>query len=403
MNFSDIILISAKGLLERKKRVALNILGILIGCAAITGLVSVADGMNNQVRDQLSVIGTNTLFIIPEEAEEAASTLNANQMLNQDGISWRDREIISDTFGVKYICEGSSASGTYSIKGDTYNSKVLGLGDNFFSINQDVEIAEGRAFTRGDKAVAVIGRNIAYPQNQENQLIAIGDRVKLTVMVKGEPKEITLRVIGILEEHGNMLGINVDDMVGIPFRTFDQLFDKGGSCAMVQAYVNEMNDVDEVANSIEERLGDRFFVITPRAALEVQKQVTGTIQAVLGGIAAISMFVAGIGIVNTMAISVSERTKEIGTLKAIGARSVDVLLIFLFEALYTGFFGGLLGVGLGFSLAHAVGIYVNLPVEFNLLLFLGTIMFALFTSLVSGASPAWDASKLDPVEALRKG
>ena len=100
LKLPDIVVMSAEGLLERKGRVALNILGILIGCAAVTGLISVADGMNNQVRDQLTIIGTNTLFIVPEEAESAASTLSATQVLSQEGISWREREIIESTKGV---------------------------------------------------------------------------------------------------------------------------------------------------------------------------------------------------------------------------------------------------------------------------------------------------------------
>ncbi len=199
-----------------------------------------------------------------------------------------------------------------------------------------------------------------------------------------------------------MFGLNVDDVIGIPFRTYDQLYEQGGSCAVVQAYIQDTEKIDEIAKKLEENLGDNYFVVSPNAALDVQKQVTGTIQAVLGGIAAISMFVAGIGIVNTMAISVNERTKEIGTLKAIGAKSTDVLFLFLSEALYTGFVGGLVGVTLGFALGKIVGGYIGLPVEFNLLLALGTLFFALFTSLVSGASPAWNAAKMNPVEALRR-
>ncbi|MBE0633363.1 ABC transporter permease, partial [Candidatus Bathyarchaeota archaeon] len=392
----------AEGLLERKGRVALNILGILIGCAAVTGLISVASGMNNQVRDQLSVIGTNTLFIVPEEAEAAASTLSATQILNQDGISWRDREIIESTNGVTQISEISSSGGSFTVKGKSYDIKVMGIGDNFLQINQDVKLENGRFFVRGDKAVAIIGRNIAFPPKEDKQIVGIGDRIKLVVRVRGEPKEITLRVVGILEAHDTMFGLNVDDVIGIPFRTYDQLYEQGGSCAVVQAYIQDTEKIDEVAKKLEENLGDDYFVVSPNAALDVQKQVTGTIQAVLGGIAAISMFVAGIGIVNTMAISVNERTKEIGTLKAIGAKSTDVLFLFLSEALYTGFVGGLVGVTLGFALGKIVGGYIGLPVEFNLLLALGTLFFALFTSLVSGASPAWNAAKMNPVEALRR-
>ncbi len=402
MKLFDITMMSAEGLLERKGRVALNVLGILIGCAAVTGLISVASGMNNQVRDQLSVIGTNTLFVIPEEAQDAASTLSASQILSQEGISWRDRDLIASTSGVTSISEISSGGGSFTMKGDTYDVKVMGVGDNFLQINQDVKMNDGRFFVRGEKAVTIIGQNVAFPPDKNEQLVKIGDRIKLTVRVRGEYKSITLRVIGILEKHGTMFGLNVDDVIGIPFRTYDQLFEQEGSCAVVQAYIEDSNKMDEVAKSLKKNLGDDYFVVSPNAALDVQKQVTGTIQAVLGGIAAISMFVAGIGIVNTMAISVNERTKEIGTLKAIGARSTDILFLFLSEALYTGFIGGLVGTTLGFTMAKIVGSYIGLPVEFNIILAVGTLFFALFTSLISGASPAWNAAKMNPVEALRR-
>jgi putative ABC transport system permease protein len=265
-----------------------------------------------------------------------------------------------------------------------------------------VKLDEGRFFIRGDNAVAIIGRNIAFPQNEEEEVVGLGDRLKLIVRVRGEPKEITLRVMGVLEEHGSLFGLNVDDVIGIPFRTYDKLFEQGGSCAIVQAYIEDSIEINSVADDLEENLGDAYFVVSPSAALEVQKQVTGTIQAVLGGIAAISMFVAGIGIVNTMTISVNERTKEIGTLKAIGAKNTDILLLFISEAVYTGFIGGLVGVAFGFSIGKLVGKYIGLPVEINLMLGLGTLVFAVFTSLVSGARPAWNAAKLNPVEALRK-
>lgn len=398
----DITVMSAEGLLERKGRVALNIIGILIGCAAVTGLIAVADGMNNQVRDQLSIIGTNTLFIVPEEAEDAASSLSATQILGQQGISWRDRERIQSTSGVSLISEISSNGGSFTVKGTTYNVKVLGVGDNFPEINQDVDLSEGRFFMRGDKASAIIGWNVAHPPNEDDQLVSLGDRIKLTVRIRGEPKEMTLRVVGILEKHGSFFGLNVDDVIGIPYRTYDQLYEQGGSCAIVQAYIEDSDNIDNVAEELKKNLGSDYFVVSPSAALDVQERITGTIQAVLGGIAAISMFVAGIGIVNTMAISVNERTKEIGTLKAIGAKKTDILYLFLSEALYTGLVGGIVGVILGFIIGKIVGRYIGLPVEINLMLGAGTLLFALFTSLISGASPAWNAAKLNPVEALRR-
>lgn len=328
----DITILSAEGLRERKFRVALNVLGILVGCAAVTGLVSLADGMNTQVRDQMSVIGTNTLFVIPEDAKEAAMTISATQIASQDGISWRDRETIQDTGGVRDTCEIIMGGGSYTIKGETYSARVMGVGDSFQEINKDIKMTDGRFFTRGDKAVAFVGKNVAHPTDEEEPILGVGDRIKLAVKVRGEHKEITLRVVGVLAEHGTMFGLDVDNVIGIPFRTYDQLFEQGGSCAIVQVYAREYGDTEEIAEDLEDRLGDDFFVVSPKAAIEVQEQVTGTIQAVLGGVATISLFVAGLGIVNTMAVSVNERTREIGTMKAIGANSVDILILFLSEA-----------------------------------------------------------------------
>ncbi len=402
MKILDITLMSLEGLIDRKGRVALNVLGILIGCAAITGLISLADGMNNQVQDQLSIIGTNSLFVIPEEAREAASTLSGSQILSQNGISWRDREIIIKSPEVELISEISYGGGQYSVKGEIYDTKILGVGDNFLNLNKDIAIESGRFFRRGDRYAIVIGNTIAHPSDKNEQVLDIGDRLKLSVRVKGETKEVTLRVVGVFEEHGTMFGLNVDDSLVMPFRTINQLFEQGGSCAVVQVYIEDSDNMDTVEMRLEEQLGDDYYVVSPDAAIDVQKQITGTIQNVLGGIAGISMLVAGIGIVNTMTISVSERTREIGILKAIGAKSVDVLLLFLSEAFYTGIIGGIIGSALGFTISTLVGEYIGLPIILNTILVLQTIAFALITSLISGASPAWNAANMSPVEALRK-
>ncbi|MCW4049680.1 MAG: ABC transporter permease [Candidatus Bathyarchaeota archaeon] len=402
MRLSDIIFISADGLRERKRRMALNVLGILIGCAAVTGLVTLADGMNNQVRDQLSVIGTNSLFILPEKVQNEIQSLDASRVMETNGLTWRDRETVSQTLGVDAISEMSINEGQFTVKGETYDAKIMGVGAAFIEINTDLKIKEGRSFTRTDKNAVMLGKNVAYPTNKDEQILDIGDRVKLYVQVNNQPKEMTFRVVAIFEEHGSMFGLNVDDMVALPFRTYDQFFETGGTCSVIQAHVSDDRNADEVGEALEERLGDDFIVVSPMAAMDVQKQVTGTIQAVLGGIAAISMLVAGLGIVNTMAISVNERTREIGTMKAIGAKSVDILFLFMSEALFTGFLGGVVGASFGIAVAKLAGQMIGLPVESNFLLALGVVFFAMITSLLSGASPAWRASKLDPVHALRR-
>ena len=401
MKLLDIVYMSSEGLRERKSRVALNVLGILIGCAAVTGLVSLADGMNNQVSDQLSVIGTNTLFVLPEKAEEAAKALSATSILQNHGLTWRDRETVLQTVGVDQITELSTDAGVFTVKGKTYKVQVMGVGYNFLEINKDLKLSDGRFFTSNDKVGVIIGKNIAQPQDEDEPVLGVGDRINLVVKVNGDQKEITLRVVGVLAEHGSVFGLNADDILGIPFRTYDQLYESGGTCSIIQAYVKDGESPDLVAEDIKDRLGEGYFVVSPTAALDVQREVTGTIQAVLGGIAGISMLVAGLGIVNTMAISVNERTKEIGTMKAIGAKNIDILMLFIFEAFYTGIMGGIVGASIGFALGKIAGGYIGLPVDSNLYLAVIVVSFAVFTSLASGAMPAWRASKLDPVHALR--
>ena len=141
--------------------------------------------------------------------------------------------------------------------------------------------------------------------------------------------------------------------------------------------------------------------MTASSAMDMISSITGTIEAVLGGVAAISLLVAGVGIINTMTVSVMERTKEIGTMKAIGAKSTDILFMFMTEAALTGVVGGILGAGLGFVLGDVVGGFVGIKSAPTLTLALMVIGFAVVTSVLSGLYPSWNASKLNPVEALR--
>jgi putative ABC transport system permease protein len=164
--------------------------------------------------------------------------------------------------------------------------------------------------------------------------------------------------------------------------------------------VQDIEDTDTVTSQIEDKLDD-VMTVSADSVRDMIGDVTGTIEAVLGGIAAISLIVAGVGIINTMTVSVSERTKEIGTMKALGAKSIDVLLIFLAESGYTGLAGGVLGGAFGFVLGIVIGDFIGLPVSLNIELWTMVVAFAVLTSMVAGVWPAWSAAKLNPVDALR--
>jgi putative ABC transport system permease protein len=247
----------------------------------------------------------------------------------------------------------------------------------------------------------VVGSNIAKPRDLDEPIIDLGDRIKITARVGGEEKTLTLRVIGILEETGGNVGANLDDALSIPLHTAQSLFEVGGAFDFILAQADELEDVNPAVLLIEDKLGDRASVVTAASAQENVGSVLGTIQSVLGGIAGISLLVAGVGIVNTMTVSVMERTKEIGTMKAVGAKSLDIMLMFLSEAMLTGMIGGFIGASFGFFLANVIGRFINLPTDSSLILGAEVVMFAVVTSVASGLYPAYRASNMSPVEALR--
>lgn len=396
MNPADIFQLSFKGLGERKFRFALNLIGILIGCAAITGLISMTQGLQANVEGQLDMFGPTNLMIIPGEFGGGPPRTGGHTF------SWRDVDIITKVNGVKDATPIiANKFAEFTVDGRFFRTDVYGVTPKYKELNANTKLDIGRNFKQSDSAVVIVGANIAHPRDLDEPIIDLGDRIKITARVEGEEKQLTLRVIGILEETGGNVGANLDDALSIPLHTAQTLFEVGGAFDFILAQADAVEDVDPAVLLIEDKLGDRASVITAAAAQENVGSILGTIQSVLGGIAGISLLVAGVGIVNTMTVSVMERTKEIGTMKALGSKSMDIMLMFLSEAMLTGITGGALGAAFGFFLANVIGRFINLPTDSSLVLGAEVVLFAMVTSVASGLYPAYRASNMSPVEALR--
>lgn len=402
MNLKDVISISFNAITERKYRFFLNLIGILIGIAAITGLISLTQGMNTQINEQLEILGINSITIFPSNGgSDTPPMAQGAQVLNSPiTLSWRDRNVVSNILEIDEVAAVQSNYCTYKITGKEHLSQVVGVGIEIFTINSNFDVSEGRVLSRNDKAAAIIGSKIANPDDEDEPVLHVGDRLTIKTIGATQEKEITLRIVGITKESGTTMGVSPDSMIVIPIRTSEQFFDSAGEYSMLMASIYNINDMDNVVYKIKDYIDD-VIVVTARSAKEMVESVIGTIESVLGGIAGISLLVAGVGIVNTMTTSVNERTREIGILKALGAKNYDVLLLFLNEAAYTGITGGIFGGGFGFVLGKLVGNYIGLTVDISLPLWFLAIGFAIITSLVAGAVPAFRASKLDPVDALR--
>ena len=394
MKSGDILTSAWENVRSRKFRFALNLIGILIGCAAVTGLVSMTQGLSDSVSGQLQIFGPQNIMVIP--GGFSSGTMTTGKLTYKDLNTIENIEHVS---AATPIIANNVVS--YTVKGKTYRASTYGLDENFQKLNTSFELAKGRAMVRSDNGVVIIGANVAWPQDMDAPILSVGDRITLTTRVGDTQKTLTVRVIGVLTKQGSTLGVNLDDAVALTIRDAQQFYETGNTYSYIMARADSVENVASTAAAIKAKLGKGYTAMTYESAKATMDQVLGSIQAVLSGIAAISLVVAGVGIINTMTISVMERTREIGVLKAIGAKSKDVMLMFISEAILTGFIGGVLGVLVGFSLSGLTGTFIGITPNTSVTNALLVIGFAVLTTTLSGLYPAWRAANLNPVEALR--
>jgi putative ABC transport system permease protein len=390
MNVLDFTIISVEGISERKLRFSLNLIGIIIGCAAVTGIISMTGGMRTSIIDDISIFGTNTIQVFPVAGGDEAFNV----------LDWRDLNKLKNIPGVEAaapVMAGRYA--TYEYGGEVQRNQVAGVDLNYFVVHGgENELEDGRLFENSDYGVALLGSNVWHVDDEARY--SVGDRIRLTSEVNGETIEYSVRIVGILKLTSGIAQTGIDDLIVIPLSYFEQIYDMNGKYAAIDLKAETLDDVDDIKQYIDEEFDDIGYYSMDMIMEEVD-QLIGTINAVLGGIAAISLVVAGVTIINTMTISVMERTREIGVMKAIGATNNDVLFLFISESMVTGLVGGGLGALLGFGLSTVIGGYIGLPPQISLDLGVTVTFFAIVTCIISGVYPAWRASNLNPVEALR--
>ena len=391
MKLQDVVSISFSTATDKKLRFALNLVGILIGCAAVGGLISVTDGMRHDITDQIMGFGPNVINVYP-----SSEGLRAPIQLG-----WRDLRLIESIQGVE-AASPMNFGGTcaYKVRGQYYYTGVTGGSENYFHISGAWKLLEGRYITRNDKGVAVVTEALIKPQGVDEPLYEIGDRITLTYMRGGEERQYTLRIIGIMTNSASGMGSQASASMYIPLSAFDQMYDTGGVIHLIKLSTTDIDLVYSVAETIKKKLGN-VDVWTMDMSMQNLNSVLNTMNAVLGGIAGLSLIVAGVGIINTMTVSIMERTKEIGTMKAIGAKSMDIMKLVMSEAVLTGVVGGMLGSLVGFTLSYIISHFTEIPSATSPTLGALIVGFAMVTCVLSGLQPAWRASNLNPVEALR--
>lgn len=405
MNLSESFLTALDSLVANKLRSALTMLGVIIGVAAVIALMSLGNGFSTFISSEIQSIGTNLIYILPDTENSGGQptlTLNDVYALTEPGRATAVQDATANIQGRREVI--------YS--GRNLFTTVNGVMANYFDLNNLAELQAGNLLTQTDidtrARVAVLGSEVA------EQLFGDEFAIGRSVRVNG----IGYEVVGVLTERGGGPGGSTDDVIYVPISTAqERLFsnrtrsgERAVSTIIAQAVSEEL--ATEAAEQITAVLreehniayaaDDDFQILSQNDLLATFSVITGTLTLFLGSIAGISLLVGGIGIMNIMLVSVTERTREIGIRKSVGALKRDILMQFLIESLFLSLIGGVIGIGLGFVMSQLASNFLGdvVPVVDLFTVILATT-FSAAVGLVFGIYPAWRASNLQPIEALR--
>ncbi len=389
----DFFRISIQNIRKRKTRSWLTMLGIIIGVAAIVALISISEGMSNAIESQLNSLGSKMIRISPGSLRGPPVGLT--------GLTEKDINAIKGVNELEYILPVIMENPEVQYGNEKKSILVLAVPvDRFDDYARDtgIELSEGRFLKSENEYSVVITEKIA------------DDKFDKEVYLKSnlEIKGTKLKVVGVMKN----LGGQTDSRIIISYDLAKELFNKGDSVGLITARVRDGSDMDKAAKDIERRLkksrgNENFEIYTPEQIRQTVDSVLGVVNIVLIGIASISIIVGAIGIMNSMFTSVLERTREIGVMKAIGAKNSDILSLFIIESGFMGLAGGVIGIAVGTLLAFAFGAIAKMAgfpfmdVRINYTLIGFAAFFSFLLGMASGAFPAVRASKLKPVDALR--
>jgi len=399
---SDYFKIAIRNLRQRGLRSWLTMLGIFISIATIFTLISLSLGLQGAINEQFQILGVDKFFIMPKGQLGIGGDGGAVKLTTADV------EIIDRVSGVKDVSYATIGNGKIEFNDKIRYFIIAGIPADRLDLyleSTDMKMDEGKFELRDGKNEVLIGYDYKY-NNVFGKPLSSGNSILIN--------DQKFKVKGVVDVIGNPQD---DKNIYMPMEDFSLLFDSGNRVDQIIIQINPGENIEDVADRVEKKLRrsrgvtektQDFMILTPEELLQSFSNILLIITAFLGGIAAISLFVGGVGIANTMYTSVIERTKEIGVMKAIGAQNKDIMWIFLIESGLLGVMGAIIGVILGFGLSNLIEYIVTNLYNTNLLqaaaplyLIFGCLAFGFVIGAVSGVFPAWQASKTNVVDALR--
>lgn len=389
MRYVEALKIAIRSILSNKMRSFLTMLGIIIGVTAVIALVSIGQGSTRSITSQIQSMGSNLIMVnVMGRGGESSLTYDQAIVLKDSNFIAAISPVISTSVTAMY--------GNNSVD----NTTVNGVNGDYQSI-RDIQVAAGRFILpmddEGRNRVAVLGSNVA------RELFGFTDPIGKTIKLNGQ----NFTVVGILSQKGSSIAGSDDDSIFIPLKTMFY-FAKNRDIRQIYIEATSPDTVELAKNEINSKLltifkGDTnaFRIIDQSQILSTVNSVTATLSLLLGGIAGISLLVGGIGIMNIMLVSVTERTREIGIRKALGAKKKDILLQFIIESLTLSGLGGIVGIIVGYVLSMVLGSAMNINAKPSLSTVLISFSFSVIVGLFFGVYPANKAANLNPIEALR--
>lgn len=410
MRTSDLISSAGRALRSNPLRSALTALGVIIGVASVVAMVALGSGAQAQVERSIASLGSNLLIVVPGAQRSGGGVrAQAGGGMGWDTLTIDDAEAIAQLEGVAVVAPSQRARTQVIANGLNWNPQVEGVTPSYLEA-RDWEIASGRMFDeteeRQARRIIVLGATVA------TELFPNLDPVGQMVRMNGGAFE----VIGVLESKGQSgFGADQDDIVLAPLTTVKRRISgrrgRGDSVSQISVKAQSEDVLNTLQQDVETLLRQRhrtregeddFTVQNLSSITETAAQTTQVFTYLLGGISAVSLLVGGIGIMNIMLVSVTERTREIGLRKALGARQGDILRQFGLEAVTLSVAGGIIGLILGVAGAWLMTSLFTLPLVISPLNAGLAIAFSGLVGVLFGAYPAWRAAQLDPIEALRR-
>ncbi|MEK6898911.1 MAG: ABC transporter permease [Nanoarchaeota archaeon] len=400
----DYLDLATKNVRKRGIRSWLTMLGIFIGIAAVVSLISLGSGLQNAITGQFSTLDPDKLVITNAETGFGPPGATAIKKLSQ-----HDLDIINRVNGIDVVVQRLIRVASFEYNEITGYEYIVNIPEDSKQIKViydtlNVGLESGRLLSSNDRNKVVLGSD--FTNDDYGKAISVGKRVT----IQGRQ----FQVVGILKKASSF---QINNVILMSDEDMRNLLDIGDEFDILVVQVKDRSELSKIKNEVERalrrdrnlKIGEEdFSVQTPEQSIQTINTILGAINLVIGGIAAISLLVGGIGITNTMYTSVLERTREIGVMKAIGAKNKDILAIFVTESSILGFVGGVIGIIIGLFLAFAVsyamklfipGIPFDVTISFPLVLF--SLVFSLVIGGIAGIFPAIQASNLRPVEALR--